>query len=54
MSQRLPYSLKPISDANTPEFRRDDSFVFSNDIRDWQTSKKVVIRNRANKKRLEK
>jgi len=53
MGKRLPYALKPTS-GETSEFRKDDSFVFSKDIKDWQTSKKVLIRNKANNKRLGK
>jgi hypothetical protein len=51
---RKPYVLKTVSNAVSSEFRRDDSFVFSKDIKDWQTSKKAVSKNKANKKRLKK
>lgn len=51
--KNFPYALKP-SDEPTSEFRKDDSFVFSKNIKDWQTSKKVVSRNKANAKRLAK
>lgn len=51
---RLPYIVKNTESHPSSEFRRDDSFVFSKNIKDWQRSRPGELKRKLNKKRHEK